>query len=96
MGYQGIRRGKGGVPLAPCTACGYSGKGHKTTHCGWCDEEDPAHTTSFCTGCGDAVHPLEVFPKNRCIACHADAPEVKRDAATMTAEKLTRMWGGKA
>ena len=26
--------------------------------------------TVTCTGCGAEVHPLEVFPKRRCLACH--------------------------
>lgn len=46
-----------------------------------------------CTGCGAVVHPLEVFPKSRCLDCHASAPETVRETATMTAEKLARMWG---
>lgn len=45
-----------------------------------------------CTGCGNEVDPLELFPKNRCLACHAAAPEVRRELETMTGEKLAKMW----
>lgn len=46
-----------------------------------------------CSDCGKSVDPLEVFPKQRCLECHAAAPEVKRDIETMTAERLSQMWG---
>lgn len=48
-----------------------------------------------CTECGTEIDPLEVFPKNRCVNCHAKAPEVQRETETMTADKLARMWGGR-
>ena len=48
-----------------------------------------------CADCGKLVDPLEIFPKDRCLDCHAKAPEVQRDLAAMTADDLTRMWGGK-
>jgi hypothetical protein len=28
-----------------------------------------------CKGCGAEVHPLDVFPMGRCLACHAKAHE---------------------
>jgi hypothetical protein len=48
-----------------------------------------------CRDCGADVDPLEMFPKNRCLSCHASAPEVQRELAGMTAESLAQMWGGK-
>lgn len=53
---------------------------------------EPAPTT--CTGCGREVHWLEVFPRERCIDCHAADPAVQREIETMTSDKLARMWGG--
>jgi hypothetical protein len=47
-----------------------------------------------CADCGADVDPLELFPRNRCLACHAAAPEVRRMHAAMTGEKLAAMWGG--
>lgn len=47
-----------------------------------------------CRDCGDPVDILELFPKNRCLACHAKAPEIIEENATMTGEKLAKMWGG--
>jgi len=46
-----------------------------------------------CTECGEEVHPLEVFPGGRCLACWTPIGEEK--AKTMTAEKLAAMWGAK-
>ena len=46
-----------------------------------------------CTGCGQGVHPLAIFPKDRCLPCHEKDPQVQRELATMTAEKLAQMWG---
>jgi len=46
-----------------------------------------------CKECGNAIHPLAVFPKGRCLECHAKAPEVIRMSETMTGAKLARMWG---
>ena len=46
-----------------------------------------------CTGCGKEVDPLELFPRDRCLDCHADAWETRRELASMTSEKLSRMWG---
>lgn len=48
-----------------------------------------------CQDCGSEVDPLELFPNDRCLNCHSKAPEVRRELATMTAEKLARMWGAK-
>lgn len=48
-----------------------------------------------CDDCGATIDPLEVFPRNRCLSCHVKAPEVRRELATMTADKLARMWGAK-
>lgn len=47
-----------------------------------------------CTECGRSIDSLEVFPKGRCLDCHARAPEVIADMETMTAERLAKMWGG--
>lgn len=47
-----------------------------------------------CTGCKQEVDPLAVFPGGRCLECYR--PEGERLARTMTAEKLTAMWGGTA
>lgn len=49
-----------------------------------------------CTDCNKPVHPLAVFPGQRCIDCHAARPEVKAQTTNMTGEKLARMWGAKA
>jgi hypothetical protein len=46
-----------------------------------------------CSDCGREVGPLEVFPKRRCLDCHAIAPETIRETETMTAERLAAMWG---
>jgi hypothetical protein len=43
-----------------------------------------------CTGCGDKVHPLAIFPNDLCLECFANSPEGKRE---VTAEELSRMWG---
>jgi hypothetical protein len=47
-----------------------------------------------CSECGREVDDLEVFPKGRCLECHASAPETQHENATMTAEKLAAMFGG--
>ena len=43
-----------------------------------------------CARCDTPLHPLEVFPKNLCVECHA-----KEATLPQTAEELARMWGGK-
>lgn len=48
-----------------------------------------------CADCGREIDELEVFPKGRCLECHAEAPETRHETATMTAEKLAKMWGAK-
>ena len=48
-----------------------------------------------CNDCGREVDPLEVFPKQRCLNCHASAPEVRHELRNMTGERLARMWGAK-
>lgn len=47
-----------------------------------------------CADCGADVDPLDVFPGNRCLDCHAGNPAVRGALATMTADRLARMWGG--
>jgi hypothetical protein len=47
-----------------------------------------------CTQCSATVDTLAVFPGGLCLECYT--PIGEREARTMTAEKLTRMWGGKA
>jgi hypothetical protein len=49
-------------------------------------------TTYTCVGCGKPVDTLEVFPGPRCLPCWT--PIGEQEAKTMTAAKLTRMWGG--
>lgn len=46
----------------------------------------------ICTQCAKEVHPLEVFPNGLCLECYTPIGEA--EARTMTAEKLTRIWGG--
>ncbi|AID58978.1 hypothetical protein PBI_GAIA_162 [Mycobacterium phage Gaia] len=52
-------------------------------------------TTFTCTDCGISVDPLEIFPKNRCLNCHASSPETIRELRAMTGERLAQMWGGR-
>ena len=52
------------------------------------------HPKFPCTKCGTRITVLEAFPGNICLECYR--PIGDRIAATMTAEKLTRMWGGRA
>jgi len=54
---------------------------------------DGDEKTLLCTKCGWVVHPLEVFPGGLCLDCYR--PIGEREARTMTAEKLARMWGGR-
>lgn len=49
----------------------------------------------ICKDCGQEIDPLEVFPKQRCLDCHANAPEVRRELAGITGERLARMWGAR-
>jgi hypothetical protein len=46
-----------------------------------------------CIGCGAEVDHLEVFPGPRCLACWTPIGEA--EAKTMTARRLSRMWGGR-
>jgi hypothetical protein len=46
----------------------------------------------ICADCGAQVHRLEIFPKGRCLECHANSPEGRR---IVTAGELARMWGGR-
>ena len=48
-----------------------------------------------CNDCGAGVDPLEIFPGDRCIDCHANTPETRAMLRGMTADKLARMWGGR-
>jgi predicted Zn-ribbon and HTH transcriptional regulator len=48
-----------------------------------------------CSSCGTEVDPLELFPGDKCLKCHSEDPQVQRDLRNMTAEDLSRMWGGK-
>lgn len=52
--------------------------------------------TTTCSECGREIDELEVFPKHRCLECHAKDPEIQRENETMTAEKLARMWGAES
>jgi DNA-directed RNA polymerase subunit RPC12/RpoP len=49
-------------------------------------------TDYTCADCGATVDYLEVFPGPRCLECWTPIGEAQ--ARTMTAERLTRMWGG--
>jgi hypothetical protein len=48
-----------------------------------------------CRDCHAQIDPLDVFPKQRCLSCHANAPEVKRELGAMTGESLAIMWGAR-
>lgn len=41
-----------------------------------------------CVECGVEIAPLDVFPKGRCMDCHA------LTFVMPTADELARMWGG--
>jgi hypothetical protein len=43
----------------------------------------------LCAKCGANVHPLEVFPDNYCLVCHAERWET---APKPTAEEVKRMF----
>jgi hypothetical protein len=49
--------------------------------------------THVCRDCGTTVDDLEVFPGPRCLSCWTPIGNV--EARSMTADRLTRMWGGK-
>ena len=46
-----------------------------------------------CKECAVEIHPLEQFPGCVCLECWAKA---KENEPLVTADELTRMWGGKA
>lgn len=48
-----------------------------------------------CKGCGKGIDPLEVFPGNVCLDCHAADPAVIGALALLDGQKLAKMWGGK-
>jgi len=45
-----------------------------------------------CADCGRIIDVLESFPGDRCLECWRPIGDAQ--ARTMTADKLTRMWGG--
>ena len=45
-----------------------------------------------CSECRKSVRRIELFPNDLCVDCYALTPEANRP---ITAEELTRMWGGK-
>ena len=53
-------------------------------------------TTTNCTGCAQPVEPLAVFPDGKggtcCLPCYTQTPAA---TAPITADDLTRMWGGR-
>lgn len=51
--------------------------------------------TITCTGCGTDVDPLDLFPRNRCLSCHAKAFDLANALRPQTAQDVTRMWAGK-
>lgn len=69
------------VDMARCDLCG---------EYGYHDNACPALRVA-CAECGDLVNPLTVFPGGRCLECWR--PIGDAEARTMTAEKLTAMWG---
>ena len=50
---------------------------------------------TVCHDCRADVDPLEVFPRGRCLQCHANAPETVRALSALTAGGLARMWGAR-
>ena len=51
--------------------------------------------TITCTGCGAEVEPLDVFPRNRCLSCHAKAFDLQNSIRPQTADDVVRMGGGR-
>jgi hypothetical protein len=51
----------------------------------------PAEDPEPCTGCGNPVEALAVFPGGVCLDCWARSPEGRR---MPTADEVTAMWGG--
>ncbi len=51
------------------------------------------HDRQLCTGCAKHLDPLDAFPKGECLDCHKADPETEQMHATMTGEKLAKMWG---
>lgn len=49
----------------------------------------------ICSGCGTEVEPLDVFPRNRCLACHAKAFDLQQALRPDTAVDVAKMWGAK-
>lgn len=45
-----------------------------------------------CADCGCDVAPLDVFPKGRCLGCHAIDFDKQ---PPITARELAQMWGGR-
>lgn len=50
-----------------------------------------------CTECGIDVDPLDLFPRNRCLSCHAKAFDLAHGlgVSRMTASDVAAMWGAK-
>ena len=46
-----------------------------------------------CTACSKPIEPLDVFPKGKCLTCHAAWADTQ---PMPTAADIVRMWGGKA
>jgi predicted amidophosphoribosyltransferase len=46
-----------------------------------------------CSKCQAPITPLDAFPGDLCLSCYT--PIGDRLQRTMTADRLTRMWGGK-
>ena len=55
---------------------------------------EPTTPTYTCVSCGAPVDYLSVFPGPSCLDCWRPIGEAQ--AATMTADDLTSMWGGPA
>jgi len=46
-----------------------------------------------CSSCGAYVHPLELFPGDKCLPCHGAQDAIA--VHVMTGADLARMFGGK-
>ena len=56
-------------------------------------EDKDGIAMKVCTKCGDTIAEFCEFPGMMCLDCYSVSPEGTR---MVTAEELTRMWGGKA
>jgi hypothetical protein len=45
-----------------------------------------------CAKCNNETNRLAIFPGGLCVECYSVTPEANRE---ITAQELTRMWGGR-